>query len=358
MSDNKISRKEQRAKERKEFREYVSIADKRVLDIKKSGLELIAKDEVFVLVNNTRNYWISNHGRLVNNLRKDFFIHKITSNKKSGCIHFTLSGYDENGLLLKIDTHIDKLVAEHFLENPKGYNRIWHIDRDVHNNFYKNLVYVNNTEYMDLEREVITIDELGRQQEYTPYITLKSNVAYSIWNGIYNRCYKNSDSDYEGSTMCDNWKNDKDSMAEWWNSNYYECDGESMAVDKDLLFPGNKVYSPETCCILPQTLNTMLSNCKKHRLPKWKKAKMDLPLGVRYDSALKMYYAQIKLCNHDEVINLSYHKTAEEAFNEYKKFKEADILLMAAKYKNKIPGNVFKALITYEVKPYVEDKED
>ena len=77
MSDNKISRKEQRAKERKEFREYVSIADKRVLDIKKSGLELIAKDEVFVLVNNTRNYWISNHGRLVNNLRKDFFIHKI-----------------------------------------------------------------------------------------------------------------------------------------------------------------------------------------------------------------------------------------------------------------------------------------
>lgn len=33
---------------------------------------------------------------------------------------------------------------------------------------------------MDLEREVITIDELGRQQEYTPYITLKSNVAYSI----------------------------------------------------------------------------------------------------------------------------------------------------------------------------------
>ena len=38
---------------------------KRVLDIKKSGIELIADDEVFVLVNGTSNYWISNHGRLV-----------------------------------------------------------------------------------------------------------------------------------------------------------------------------------------------------------------------------------------------------------------------------------------------------
>jgi len=53
-----------------------------------------------------------------------------------------------------------------------------------------------------------------------------------------------------------------------------------------LLFPGNKEYAPDKCCILPQTLNTMLSNCKKHRLPKWKSAKMDLPLGVRYDSII------------------------------------------------------------------------
>lgn len=48
-----------------------------------------------------------------------------------------------------------------------------------------------------------------------------------------------------------------------------------MAVDKDLMFPGNKEYAPDKCCILPQTLNTMLSNCKKHRTGKWRNAKMD-----------------------------------------------------------------------------------
>ena len=35
--------------QRKEFKEYLLIADKRVLDIKKTGTELIADDEIFVL---------------------------------------------------------------------------------------------------------------------------------------------------------------------------------------------------------------------------------------------------------------------------------------------------------------------
>lgn len=270
-----------KAEQRKEFREYLSIADKRVLDIKASGIELIADDEVFVLVNGTNNYWISNHGRMTNNLHGKFYMHK------TGYAHFTLSGIDK-----KIETFTDKLAAEHFLENPNGYKKIWHIDRDRNNCFYRNLISVNNEEYMDLQRGIVLVEELGRQQEYIPYITLKSNAAYSIWNGIYMRCYKQNDV-YEGAFMCDLWRYNKDSFAEWWSAEYYECDGESMAVDKDLLFPGNKEYAPGKCCIIPQTLNTMLSNCKKHRLPKWKTAKLDLPLGVRYDSSMKMYYGEI-----------------------------------------------------------------
>jgi len=329
--------------QRKEFKEYITVADKRVLDTKKSGIELIGNDEAFVIVNNTSNYWISNYGRLTNNLRGNFYMHK------TGYAHYTISGSK-----FKIETYTDKLVAEHFLEKPDKCNRIWHIDRDRNNCFYRNLVWVNDEEYLDLERGILLVEELGRQQEYVPYITLKSNTAYSIWNGIYNRCYK-GDKAYEGSFMCDLWKNNKDSFAEWWSAEYYECDGESMAVDKDLLFPGNKEYVPDKCCILPQTLNTMLSNCKKHRLPKWKKAKMDLPLGVRYDSSMGMYYGEIKPFGHDEVIRLSYWNTPEEAFKEYKRHKQADILIMADKYKNKVPKKVYDALLRYEVRPYVEE---
>lgn len=325
---------------KKEFREYLSIADKKVLDTKKAEIELIADDEIFVLVNGTNNYWISNHGRMTNNLRGAFRMHK------TGNVHYTLSGID----YYKIETYTDKLVAEHFLENTMKYNRIWHLDRDKDNCFYKNLILVDSKEYYRLMCGNLQVEDLGRQQEYVPYITLKSNIAYSIWNGIYNRCYMDENV-YKGSYMCDLWKNSKSSFVEWWNSEYYECEGESMAVDKDLLYPGNKEYAPDKCCIIPQTLNTMLSNCKKHKAPKGVSS-LNLPLGVRYNDKMEMYYGEFRPFGHDEVIKLSYWKTPQQAFEEYKIHKQADILIMADKYKNKVPRKVYDALLKVEVKPY------
>ena len=40
---------------------------------------------------------------------------------------------------------------------------------------------------------------------------------------------------------------------------------------------------------------------------------------------------------------------------EYKRHKQADILIMADKYKHKVPKKVYDALLRFEVKPYVED---
>ena len=82
---------------------------------------------------------------------------------------------------------------------------------------------------------------------------------------------------------------------------------------------------------------------------------MDLPLGVRYDSKINMYYGEIKLCGHDEVIRFSYWNTPEETFEEYKRHRQADILIMADYYKNKVPKKVYDALLRFEVKPYVVD---
>ena len=65
-----------------------------------------------------------------------------------------------------------------------------------------------------------------------------------------------------------------------------------MAVDKDLFGNGSKVYSPETICILPQGLNTLLANSKKH----YKDGETPdnvLPLGVRYNGKVNKYYGQI-----------------------------------------------------------------
>ena len=77
------------------------------LNLKKAGIEQIAKDEIFVQVHNTYNYWVSNHGRTVNNLKgKDnFYMYK------TGNVHLTLTSYYVGGERIPKDTYIKDLVA-------------------------------------------------------------------------------------------------------------------------------------------------------------------------------------------------------------------------------------------------------
>lgn len=333
-------------------KEHISIINENVLDTKKHNIELIADDEIFVSVRGMQNYWISNHGRLLNNLKGYWYIHRNNTNNPDRCTHYTL--FDTSSETReKIEAYTDKLVAEHFLEKPSAnQTKVWHIDRNKSNCFYKNLIWVTEFQYRKLRSGQSV--EL-HQQKYIPFITLKGNKAYNIWNGIYKRCYCRDDI-YEGAYMCDLWKNDIKAFVKWWNENYYEIPGETMAVDKDLLVPGNKEYAPDKCCILPQTLNTMLSNCKKHRVSKGRRVKgVPMPLGVRYDKFRKKYYAVYRPCGHQESITLSYWDTHFEAFEEYKKHKQADVIVMADKYKDLIPEKVYEALVNLEIKPYTEE---
>lgn len=101
-NDNKISRKEQRIQERKDFSENVTVAENieqklqyildengELTEIPKEQCKVVEYPikyklknafEVFVRVEGTENYWISNYGRCVNNLNyKDknrFYLHK------------------------------------------------------------------------------------------------------------------------------------------------------------------------------------------------------------------------------------------------------------------------------------------
>lgn len=139
-------------------------------------------------------------------------------------------------------------------------------------------------------------------------------------------------------------------FVKWYLEHYYEVEGESMAVDKDLFGNGSKEYSPENCCILPQGLNTLLTNCKKHYFD-GKTEDNVLPLGVRYSGKTGKYWGEITFTGTERAIKLSDWETKEEAFAEYKIMKQADILLVAARYKESIPEYIYDALLKIEVKP-------
>lgn len=355
-----MTNKEKRLKARKEFRKYIKITDDKVLGLDKAGIERIANNEVFVQVEGTKFYWISNYGRLVSNIRSKhkYKLHKSNSGNNKGSVHYTLITYDIDGSSYRTETNCAKLVAKHFLEKRNGQNRVWHIDRNVNNNYYKNLVWVTGSEYDKLRKEVISVEDLGRQQEYLSYVSNKNINPYNIWAGIYQRCYerestsKNVNHCYDESFMCDSWRYDKDAFAEWYNAGYYDCDGEIMMVDKDLLFPGNKEYAPDKCCLLPQTINSALASCTKRRnFSRLRKTK-NLPIGVRYDECRKKYYAEIRPFGHDRMVPLSYFDTPEDSFEEYKVIKKAELMILAVRYKSKIPDKIFRALMQYEIKPY------
>lgn len=361
MSEKKkITKKEKQLQERREFREYIKLSNDNVLNTSKYGIEPIADDEVFVQVNYAEHYWISNYGRLVNNLRKDksFRFHKWDSGNNKRGVHWTIVSYDIDGTAIHNEiTKPEELVAEYFLFRPANRNKVWHIDRNINNNYYKNLVYVNDEEYNMLFKNVIDISKLNREQEYFNYNTAKGNPAYSIWNGIYMRCYGNRFSYnvnrcYDGSFMCDLWRDDPDSFAEWYSEKYYECNGERMMVDKDLLCRGNKEYAPDKCCLLPETLNSALASATKRRNFSKFKQTNDYPVGVSYDKSKNKYYARIMPFGHDRMEKLHYWDTPEEAFQEYKLFKESELRILAVRYRSMIPDYIFDALIKYEVLPY------
>lgn len=72
------------------------------------------------------------------------------------------------------------------------------------------------------------------------------------------RCYINKKkypAYYGIVTICDEWLVFQN-FAKWYDENKYECEGR-LHVDKDILHPGNKVYSPENCILLPQRINEL-----------------------------------------------------------------------------------------------------
>ena len=151
--------------------------------------------------------------------------------------------------------------------------------------------------------------------------------------------------------MWQGWLDDPKSFVKWYLEHYYECGDEQMDVDKDLFGDGSGMYHPDFCCILPKGLNTLLANSKKH-YAEGETPENTLPLGVRYSRRRKKYYGEITFTGAEDSIPLSDWDTPEEAFAEYKRMKQADILSVAAEYKEKIPEYIYKKLLEVEVKPY------
>jgi hypothetical protein len=111
-------------------------------------------------------------------------------------------------------------------------------------------------------------------------------------------------------------------------------------LDKDILIKGNKKYSPENCIFVPQRINYLFTK-RDSRRGKY-------PIGVHYSNRDEKFVSQC-MDGKGNKKGLGHYDTPLEAFQAYKVYKEKLIKQTAEEYKNKIPIELYNALINYIV---------
>ena len=164
--------------------------------------------------------------------------------------------------------------------------------------------------------------------------------TYQVWRGIVQRCYSRRkhliNPTYLGCTMSLDWLNFQN-FAEWYEGNSFY--GLGYEVDKDILVKGNKVYSAETCCLIPPIINASVV---------YPTPKNGSSLGVTERKGRKRSF-EVYIREGGEKSYLGAYSTEEEAFGVYKKSKERYLKCLAESWRGRVSEEVYKALINWEV---------
>ena len=184
--------------------------------------------------------------------------------------------------------------------------------------------------------------------KYPTKINGRNTKEYDTWASMLQRCFnthlKDKQPAYENVACCDEWLY-FEKFYEWLHnqSNFDKWhEGKRWALDKDILHKGNKVYSPENCCLIPQNVNCLFLKREAER--------GKYPIGVRYKDD-----GFLAVCRNpflDKAVEIGNYSTSENAFYfGYKSYKENIIKQVAQiEYDNgNITEECYQAMINYEV---------
>lgn len=174
-----------------------------------------------------------------------------------------------------------------------------------------------------------------------PYNEAEHKDAKRTWRSMLLRCYDPKIQDkqptYVGCWVKEEWHNFQN-FAEWYEN--YPNRLKGWHLDKDILVNGNRVYSKDTCCLVPQQINKLLLKSEKTR--------GIYPLGVCFDKSSGTLMVQVSDGDGGNFKTKGF-KDVDSAFQKYKEVKETIIKKQAEKYKPVLQENVYNALINYEV---------
>lgn len=175
----------------------------------------------------------------------------------------------------------------------------------------------------------------------------KNTRVYDTWNNMLKRCYDKKYQEkyptYIGCSACEEFHNFQN-FGMWDEENYYEVEGQQMCLDKDILIKSNKVYSPETCIYVPQTINKLFTKRQNDR-------------GISAIGTTHRKYGkyEVNCClinpetGESKQEYLGVYNTEIEAFEIYKYYKEKNIKMIADYFKKYIPERLYDGLYKCEV---------
>ena len=227
-------------------------------------------------------------------------------------------------------------------------------NRDIDVYFPEYDYTVNHVTYNNFKKGVIKCPYEKRtygkgytgKGKYKPRENGKKTKCYKVWQSMLQRCYdskyRRREPTYQDCEVYAKWLNFQ-TFAEWYENNYYEIPGKVMSLDKDVLFKGNKIYSPETCIFVSNDINNLFTKRDNFR--------GDLPIGVYYKKQNGKYISQ---CNFgDGQKYLGCYDTPQEAFEVYKEYKEKYIKEVIDSYEGIIPephySRLREAMYNYRV---------
>lgn len=182
---------------------------------------------------------------------------------------------------------------------------------------------------------------------YEKYIVLplkkkKKTPEFGKWSNMRDRCNQEGEAQrrvptYIGCSMAECFMNEDEGFqyfAEWCQ--HQRGFKQGYQLDKDLLFPGNKIYSPKTCVFVPSKINNMLINPFKE-----KEGQETLPVGVRQDrGAYKVDLAPAGKQRHEKLEDavqealIAKVKRIHETAEEYEKLIDPRLYEELKKYDN------------------------
>lgn len=159
---------------------------------------------------------------------------------------------------------------------------------------------VNRCEYIDGKRKIVW---------QCPFYVRWYNMVKRCYSEVFLRRWPN----YEGCSICEDWRYFSNFKA-WMETQ----DWEGNELDKDLLFYGNKIYSPETCVFVSSQVNTFCLDRAGGR--------GIYPIGVDFNKG--KFRSRVKVVGNKESIILGYYDTPQEAHKMWlaEKLKQAYIL--------------------------------